>query len=107
MKFSEVRLPRILGKVNKKMAQADAEIIELISDDDSEDEKKNDKKLKTCNSNCINFQCTSGMSMKTAPTFACTFYGANTSKKKKRIICEQCLNIAIEHQQVNFKCLKT
>ena len=89
------------------MAQGDTEIIELISDDDSENEKKNDKKLKTCNTNCINFQCTSGLNMKTATTFACTFYGVNITKKKKRIICEQCLNIAIEHQQVSFQFLKT
>lgn len=82
------------------MAKVDAEIIELISDEETENDKRNDKKLKTCNVNCINFQCTSGVNMKIAPTFACTFYGVNTAKKKKRLICEKCLNDSIEHQQI-------
>lgn len=83
------------------MAKVDAEVIELISDEESDD-KKDGKKMKTVNSNCINFQCGSGMNMKTAPTFSCTFYGANTAKKKKRLICEKCLNDSIQHQQVTY-----
>ena len=83
------------------MAKVDAEIIELISDEETDNEKRNEKKLKTCNTNCINFRCTSGVYMKTAPTFACTFYGVNLAKKKKkRLICELCLNDALQHQQV-------
>lgn len=82
------------------MAKVAAEVIELISDEETEDSKKDDKQKKTCNANCINFQCNSGVNMKIAPTFACTFFGANTAKKKKRLICEKCLNDSIQHQQV-------
>ncbi|XP_076233694.1 SET domain bifurcated histone lysine methyltransferase eggless [Calliopsis andreniformis] len=76
------------------------EVIELVSDDDaSEDNMKENKSPKSCNSNCINFQCSSGMDMKSAPLFACAFYGVNTEKKKERMICKMCFNAALDHQK--------
>ncbi|KAG5343984.1 SETB1 methyltransferase, partial [Acromyrmex heyeri] len=81
-----------------KMAQAQsAEIIELMSD---EDEKKTRKtKSKGYNSNCVNFKCRSGINMKVAPSFACAFYGVSLEKKKKRIICKECFDAALQHQK--------
>ncbi|XP_018371406.1 PREDICTED: histone-lysine N-methyltransferase SETDB1 isoform X1 [Trachymyrmex cornetzi] len=80
------------------MAQAQsAEIIELMSD---EDEKKTRKtKSKGYNSNCVNFKCCSGINMKVAPSFACAFYGVSLEKKKKRIICKECFDAALQHQK--------
>lgn len=83
------------------MAQAQSmEIIELMSDEDEKSEKKT--KSKACNSNCINFKCCSGINMKTAPSFACAFYGVSLEKKKKRIICQECFDAALVHQRVIF-----
>lgn len=77
------------------------EVIELVSDDEaSEDNFKENKSPKICNSNCINFKCTSGVDMKIAPSFACAYYGVNTEKKKKRVICKKCFEAALEHQKV-------
>lgn len=77
------------------------EVIELVSDDEaSEDNMKENKSPKICNSNCINFQCSSGVDMRSAPSFACGFYGVNTEKKKKRMICRKCFNAALDHQKV-------
>ncbi|KYM98922.1 PREDICTED: histone-lysine N-methyltransferase SETDB1 [Cyphomyrmex costatus] len=80
------------------MAQAQsAEVIELMSD---EDEKKTRKtKSKGYNSNCVNFKCRSGVNMKVAPSFACAFYGVLIEKKKKRIICQECFDVALQHQK--------
>ena len=76
------------------------EVIELVSDDEaSEDYMKENKSPKICNSNCINFQCSSGVDMRSAPSFACGFYGVNTEKKKKRMICRKCFNAALDHQK--------
>ncbi|OAD54674.1 Histone-lysine N-methyltransferase eggless [Eufriesea mexicana] len=76
------------------------EVIELVSDDEiSEDNTKGNKSSKICNTNCINFQCSSGVDMKLAPSFACAFYGVNTEKKKERMICRKCFNAALEHQK--------
>ena len=82
------------------MAKAqETEVINLDSDDDDVTTKNKSKK-KTCNSNCINFKCTSGLNMRPAPSFACSFYGVNMAKKKKRHICESCLENALNHQEV-------
>ncbi|XP_011866930.1 PREDICTED: histone-lysine N-methyltransferase SETDB1 [Vollenhovia emeryi] len=76
---------------------AQAEIIELMSDEDEESGKKGN----ACNSNCINFKCRSGVNMNVAPSFACAFYGASLGKKrKKRVICEECFNVALQHQKL-------
>lgn len=78
------------------------EVIELVSDDEAleDNTKKENRTSKICNTNCINFQCSSGFDMKLAPSFACAFYGVNTEKKKMRMICRQCFNAALEHQKV-------
>lgn len=78
------------------------EVIELVSDDEAleDNTKKESRTSKICNTNCINFQCSSGFDMKLAPSFACAFYGVNTEKKKMRMICRQCFNAALEHQKV-------
>lgn len=78
------------------------EVIELVSDDEALEgnTKKENRSSKICNTNCINFQCSSGFNMKLAPSFACAFYGVNTEKKKMRMICKQCFNAALEHQKV-------
>lgn len=82
------------------MAQAQrTEVIELMSD---EDEKSKKSKSKVCNSNCVNFKCRSGRNMTVAPSFACAFYGVPLEKKKKRIICKECFNVALQHQKVIF-----
>ena len=79
------------------------EIIELVSDDEvSKDNTKRNRSSKIGNTNCINFQCSSGVDMKLAPSFACAFYGVNTEKKKERMICTKCFNAALEHQKVWF-----
>ncbi|XP_031841422.1 SET domain bifurcated histone lysine methyltransferase eggless isoform X2 [Nomia melanderi] len=76
------------------------EVIELVSDEEAaEDSTKKNKSPKICNSNCINFQCSSGVEMRSAPSFACAFYGVNTEKKKKRLICKKCFNAALDHQK--------
>ncbi|KOC60821.1 Histone-lysine N-methyltransferase eggless [Habropoda laboriosa] len=76
------------------------EVINLGSDDEAlEDNRKKNKGSKSCNSNCINFQCSSGVNMKSAPSFACAFYGVNTEKKKERMICRKCFDDALEHQK--------
>lgn len=78
----------------------EAEIIDLDSDDD--DGKKEDKdKKKHANISCINFKCSSGVDMKPATAFACSFYGVNTTKQKKRYICKICLDTFLDHQSVN------
>ncbi|XP_046146084.1 histone-lysine N-methyltransferase eggless [Osmia bicornis bicornis] len=76
------------------------EIIELVSDDETQGDKvKRSSGSKICKSNCINFQCSSGMDMKSAPSFACAFYGVNVEKKKERKICKQCFDAALDHQK--------
>lgn len=81
------------------MAEADStEIIELMSDEDEESASKT--KSKGCNSNCVNFKCRSGVNMKIAPSFACAFYGVSLEKKKKRLICQECFDVALQHQKV-------
>ncbi|XP_017890661.1 histone-lysine N-methyltransferase eggless [Ceratina calcarata] len=76
------------------------EVIELVSDDEASVEKtKKNKDPLACNVNCINFQCSSGVDMKLASSFACVFYGVNMKKKKKRMICTECFNAALEHQK--------
>lgn len=76
------------------------EVIELISDEESVDENVKKTKSEICNSNCINFKCSSGLNMKLAPSFARAFYGAMTEKKKRRMICKKCFDVALEHQKV-------
>lgn len=77
------------------------EIIELVSDDETQGDKvKRNSGSKICKSNCINFQCSSGMDMKSAPLFACAFYGVNAEKKKERKICKICFDAALDHQKV-------
>ncbi|KAI4479208.1 hypothetical protein M0804_011347 [Polistes exclamans] len=77
------------------------EVIELVSDEEvSNNKMKTTKISKTCNTNCINFKCNSGIDMKPAPSFACAYYSVNTEKKKKpKVICKQCFDIALEHQK--------
>lgn len=97
------------------MAQAqNTEIIELMSDEDEKSKKKT--RSKVCNSNCVNFKCRSGINMTVAPSFACAFYGVSLEKKKKRIICKECFDVALKHQKVIFshiarinitKCIKS
>ncbi|XP_012288677.1 histone-lysine N-methyltransferase eggless [Orussus abietinus] len=85
---------------NPIMAQVqETDVIELGSDEEIKKAKKKDKSSKPCHSNCINFECRSGVDMVMAPSFACAFYGVNTAKKKKRLICQTCFNNALEHQQ--------
>ncbi|EZA49535.1 hypothetical protein DMN91_006300 [Ooceraea biroi] len=82
------------------MAQArDTEIIELMSDEELSDKHSKRAKSKLCNSNCVNFKCCSGVGMKLAPSFACAFYGVVDKKKKKRLICKQCFDVALRHQK--------
>lgn len=79
------------------------EVIELVSDEEAtEDNTKENKSPKIYNSTCINFQCSSGLDMKVAPSFACAFYGVNTEKKKKRMICKKCFTASLDHQKVFF-----
>jgi len=78
------------------MAQ-NMEIIELMSDEDENTEKP---KSKACNSNCVNFKCRSGINMMVASSFACAFYGVSIEKKKKRVICKECFEAALQHQRV-------
>ncbi|XP_070168553.1 histone-lysine N-methyltransferase eggless isoform X1 [Polyergus mexicanus] len=78
----------------------DMEIIELMSDED-----ENTEKSKVCNSNCINFKCRSGLNMIIAPSFACDFYGVSIEKKKKRVICKECFDAAMQHQRQLVKAL--
>ncbi|KAK2580401.1 hypothetical protein KPH14_006152 [Odynerus spinipes] len=77
------------------------EVIELVSDEEVSDNNiKDSKTSKVCNSTCINFRCYSGKDMKLAPSFACAYYGVNTEKKKKqRLICKQCFDVALDHQK--------
>ncbi|XP_054001755.1 histone-lysine N-methyltransferase eggless [Hylaeus anthracinus] len=76
------------------------EVIELVSDEEkAEDNTKENKNPKVYNSTCINFQCTSGADMRSAPSFACAFYGVNTEKKKTRMICKSCFTAALDHQK--------
>ncbi|XP_076163343.1 SET domain bifurcated histone lysine methyltransferase eggless [Ptiloglossa arizonensis] len=76
------------------------EVIELVSDEEAtEDNTKENKSPKIYNSTCINFQCSSGLDMKVAPSFACAFYGVNTEKKKKRMICKKCFTASLDHQK--------
>lgn len=83
------------------MAQAQStEVIELMSDEDEKSNKKT--KSKMGNSNCVNFKCRSGINMTMAPSFACAFYGVSLEKKKKRIICKECFDVALQHQRVIF-----
>ncbi|XP_012530724.1 histone-lysine N-methyltransferase eggless isoform X2 [Monomorium pharaonis] len=85
-------------KISTEMAQASSmEVIELMSDEDEKSSRK--AKSKVYNSNCVNFKCTSGINMKVAPSFACAFYGVSLEKKKKRIICQECFDAALEHQK--------
>ncbi|KAL6259594.1 hypothetical protein P5V15_009511 [Pogonomyrmex californicus] len=78
------------------MAQS-MEIIELMSD---EEETVKKTKSKVCNSNCVNFKCSSGVDMRLAPSFACAFYGVSLEKKKKkRVICKECFDAALKHQR--------
>lgn len=76
------------------------EVILLSDDEVSEDNMKENKNPKICSITCINFQCSSGVDMRLAPSFACAFYGVNAEKKKERMICEKCFNAALEHQKV-------
>lgn len=78
------------------------EVIELDSEDEATTSKVNVEKKKPTptNAKCINFKCTSTVNKKTAPSFACAYYGVNTVKKKKRFICQKCLEAAIEHQEL-------
>lgn len=77
------------------------EVIELVSDDEaSGDNTQKNRSSIICNSNCVNFECSSGVDMKLAPSFACAFYGVNTEKKKERMICTKCFIVALEHQKV-------
>lgn len=76
----------------------EAEIIDLDSDEDVKDKDK--EKKKSGNVNCINFKCSSGKDMRPAPSFACSFYAVNMTKKKKRFICQICLDDALDHQDV-------
>lgn len=78
------------------------EVIELVSDEELPNDKvKSPEISKTYNSNCINFRCKSGFDMKPAPSFACAYYGINTDKRKRvKVICKQCFNVALEHQKV-------
>jgi len=76
------------------------EVIELMSDEDEKNTRK--IKSKVYNSNCVNFECRSGINMKVAPSFACAFYGVSLEKKKKRIICKECFDAALQHQKVIF-----
>jgi hypothetical protein len=80
-----------------------AEIIDLDSEDDVANSKDKDKKKGIAN--CINFKCSSGVDMKPAPSFTCSFFGVNMMKKKKRFICKVCLDIALDHQEVLYKFL--
>lgn len=83
------------------MAHAkDMEVIELVSDEDQSDDGAKNNKPKGYNSNCINFKCQSGIGMNLAPSFACAYYGVTDRKKKKREICKECFDIALQHQQV-------
>lgn len=70
------------------------EVIELMSDED-----ENTEKSKACNSNCVNFKCRSGIDIKIAPSFASAFYGVSIEKKKKRVICKECFDAALQHQR--------
>lgn len=85
----------------RKMTQAQSmEVIELMSDDDEESTRKT-QTSKVCNNNCVNFKCHSGKDMMMAPSFACAFYGIRLEKKKKkRMICKECFDIALRHQKV-------
>ncbi|XP_001603698.1 histone-lysine N-methyltransferase SETDB1 [Nasonia vitripennis] len=78
----------------------EAEVIDLDSDEDVKDVKDVKERRKPGNVNCINFKCTSGESMKPAPSFACSFYSVNMTKKKKRFICQVCLDDALDHQDI-------
>ncbi|XP_011495749.1 PREDICTED: histone-lysine N-methyltransferase eggless [Ceratosolen solmsi marchali] len=75
-----------------------AEVIQLDSDDDVAMNTK-DKDKKKGIANCINFKCSSGVDMRPAPSFTCSFFGVNMMKKKKRFICKVCLDIALDHQE--------
>lgn len=73
----------------------------MISDEEQSDVITKKSKPRGYNSNCINFKCQSGIDMKPAPSFACAYFGVtNEKKKKKRVICKACFNIALQHQQV-------
>jgi len=73
-----------------------------MSDEELPDKNVKRPKSKVCNSNCINFKCYSGIDMKLAPSFACAFYGVIDKKEKKRVICKQCFNAALQHQKVKI-----
>lgn len=90
---------------NAAMSQVQtAEIIELCSDEETsgKPDATDNRSCKTC-VNCINFQCSSGVNLKPAPSFACAFYGVNPVKKRKRMICAKCFNTAMEHQEVQIE----
>ncbi|KAF7994847.1 hypothetical protein HCN44_004319 [Aphidius gifuensis] len=78
--------------------QKNLEIIDLGSD--SEDKNSTDKQTSINHTmSCINFNCKSGVNMKIASTFACSYYGVNTTKKKRRFICEKCYEAPLVHQE--------
>ncbi|XP_046617566.1 histone-lysine N-methyltransferase eggless isoform X1 [Neodiprion virginianus] len=84
----------------------DMEVIELGSDDEQPATKnRKNRSANSFNNNCINFKCKSGINMKSAPSFACIFYGSAATKKKKRFICEACLDAALSHQESLVDCL--
>lgn len=78
--------------------QEKLEIIDLGSD--SEDKNSSDKQNPiNYKMSCINFNCKSGVNMKIASSFACSYYGVNTTKKKRRFICEKCYEAPLSHQE--------
>ncbi|XP_012264079.2 histone-lysine N-methyltransferase SETDB1 [Athalia rosae] len=83
----------------------DMEIIELVSDEEQHATRNKRVKSKGCTNNCINFKCKSGVNMKPAPSFACLFYGSTSNKKKKHQICEECLDVVLNHQEELADCL--
>ncbi|XP_015115678.1 histone-lysine N-methyltransferase eggless [Diachasma alloeum] len=80
------------------MAEEKMEVINLDSDDEEKRKLQDQKTSKKFV--CINLKCESGVNMKTASSFACSYYGLNQAKKKKRYICDKCHVVAIEHQEM-------
>lgn len=86
------------NNINDKMSNM--EVIDLDSDNDQEKKLIVDpESLKKSKISCINFDCKSGQNMKIASTFACTYYGVNLKKKKRRFVCDECYEAPFVHQE--------
>lgn len=77
-------------ELDNKSSEASSEIIDL------EAYAGKNKKVKSANSKCINYECQNGKEMLVAPSFCLSYYRVKVKNTKKQEVCAECLEEAFQ-----------